>query len=96
MGVYPDALVMIVNAPEKNLQDWIATLTIRSVRSNTFQQAEITQEQDRHRREVMVYWNQYLTTLKQTTHPHEGLAWDHPGFLPPDRPDPGHLNKSDE
>ena len=86
IGVYPDALALVAEASEKKLQRWVATLAIRGVRSNAYPEEEIRQEENPHRRELMKYWNQYLTTSPQKSHPHEGLSWDHPGFSPPDHP----------
>jgi len=86
VGVYPEALGFVAEASGKALYDWVATLAVRRVRANAFAEEEIRQEQAPHSRELMRYWNQYLAALPQKPHPHEGLSWDHPGFLPPDRP----------
>lgn len=87
VGVYPDALALVAEASEKDLQRWVATLAIRSSRANAYPEEEMEREENPHRRELMKYWNHYLTTSPQKSRPHEGLSWDHPGFLPPDRPD---------
>lgn len=87
VGVYPDALALVAEAAERNLQRWVATLAVRGVRSNAFSAEEIGREENPHRREVMNYWNGYLAASPQKPRPHEGLSWDHPGFLPPDRPE---------
>lgn len=87
VGVYPDALALVAEGSEKNLQRWVATLAIRGARPNAYPEEEIGQEENPYRREVMKYWNQYLATSPQPSRPHEGLSWDHPGFSPPDRPD---------
>lgn len=87
IGVYPDALAVVAEASEKKFQNWVAGISVTSTRANAFSEEEINREENPHRRGLMEFWNQYVTSQPQKSHPHEGLSWDHPGFSPPDRPD---------
>lgn len=96
IGVYPDALAFVAEGSEEDFLRWVATAAIRGSRSNAYPEEEIRQEENPHRRKVMTYWNQYLATSPQKSHPHEGLSWDHPGFTPPDRPEATSKDKPDD
>lgn len=93
VGVYPEALGFVAEASEKALRGWVATLAVRRVKADAFTEEEISKESSPQSRELLRYWNQYLAHLPQKPHPHEGLSWDHPGFLPPDRP--GFISEND-
>ena len=87
VGVYPDAFCFIVEAPEKILMKWIATLAVKRIVTGPFSEKDVQNEVNPNLKELMHQWNQYSSNLVHGTRPHEGLTWDHPGFLPPDKPD---------
>ena len=87
VGVYQDVFCFIVEATEKILMKWVATLSVKRIVTGPFEKEEIENEANQGLGRLMEQWNRYLSDATVGKHPYEGLAWDHPGFLPPGKPD---------